>query len=603
MEQYSEVIQALISYNPKRDIRYILERTKGNNLHIECLKSQTKYKKSLNLHFSPISITSSEEFVVIKGEEQVCVYNTDNETLITLERQGAHVLDIQWHPLSERAIGVLTGDSVLCVYSLPNQFSDFTYGFFPKNPVSFCFFQEKNRSLFRFAAAVLMSNGEVHFLSPVVPKNFILEKDILNLPSIFTISNNSYIRHEERLLDWMMFLESHINPDSKNWNRLFVENYSYIQPVSRGPYFASKETCSEIRVVSSANPCVLLLKSIQSLKIFVGAGDLVPSFSEGKPSVNFELYEDINIRGQGMLEVGETIIYYVDNILYRIDLPWLPILKKSYDSLTDIKTLPTSIVTTLRSDVRIFSMTFQFRNIERYLIYSLERGLQHENLKINPKKDAYLKINEASLNVNIADVPELPVRSLDSLKRAMYEIPPYESEEAEVMNLLKAFDEFVNGKIIPLSERLSEVNRIMDSCQVKEKELEKNYQIIENKIIELENTNTQLGKKIEMIRDNDITIRRRIQEIVEIQQNAKRPLTDAEKSLSAKLSQLENISKKIKNSAAEKVKELFDCQDSLKSLSLPELKNDLVQSELLSISYQLQDVSFQINKFNPNSSS
>lgn len=551
MEQYSDVVQALISYNQKRDIRYILERNKGSNLHVECLKSQTKYKKSLNLTFLPISITSSEEFVVIKGEEQVCVYNTDNETLITLERQGAHVLDLQWHPLSERAIGVLTGDSVLCVYSLPNHFSDFSHSFFPKIPVSFCFFPEKSQSLFRFAAAVLMSNGEVHFISPVVPKNFILEKDILNLSSTFTISNNSYIRYEERLIDWIMTLESHINPDSKNWNRLFVENYSYVKPVSRGPYFASKESCSEIRVVSNAYPCVLLLKSTQNLKIFVGYGDLIPSFSEGKPSVDFELYEDINIRGQGILEVGETIIYYVDNILYRIDLPWLPVLRKHYDAKTNPSALPTSIVTTLRCDVRIFSMAFQFRNIERYLIYSLERGLQKENLKINPKKDAYLKINEACLEVNISDIPELPARSLDSLKKAMCEIPPFESEEAEIMNMLKVFDEFISKKIMPFSERLCQVNKIMDSCQVKEKELDKNYQIIDNKIKELENASTQLGKKIEMIRANDGSIRKRIQEIVEIQQNAKRPLTDAEKSLSNKLSQLENISKKIKNSAAE----------------------------------------------------
>jgi hypothetical protein len=552
MDRLNMIQKPLLALNKKRDALYVISRSNPTSIVIRALKANQVIEKPISLDFSPNKITSTDDFLVIKGDYDLAVYNPDTDTVQKLLKNGSKILSVNWHSLSDRCIGVLTGDLMLSLYTLPNTVPDFTYNFSSYDPVSFSFFEERPRSLFRFGCVVLMSDGDLYTLSPVVPKSFMANKDLLEFCSIFNVPNNSYVRYEPRVIEWINELDAKILFESRNWNKICIEGFRSPSPVIRGPCYSSKVPCSEVQVVSAAHPSVLAVVTNEgNILVLVGAGDLVPSFSVGEPSIEWSLYEELKFDKKGILLSSDFLIYYTNSTLNQIDLPWLPSIKECYRTKKAPKNLPGCNIIRLETQIEVYDMVYITKDIHNILVLSLSNQIINFDLKNSYKHEKIFQIDRKFLECEIKDLPKIDLPSTEALKKVVLDIPNFEGDQYEVMKLLEVFDSMIEKNVKPLAERVDVTRQRFEEFSKKNQVLEKNFEILAKKIEELENFSQRINEKIRVVKENDELIRNRIQDVVDIQQNVRRPLTSAEKELSVRLTHLENISKALKNHATE----------------------------------------------------
>ena len=214
--KFASYSRPIFAFNKKRESLYSISKTSPSTLIQYNTKTEEIREKCLQIDFMPTKLNSGDDFVIIQGKDELVAYSIETDTLISLGNKGSEILDIGWHSLSNTAIGVLTRDNFLSLYSLPSKTPDFRHNFFTNEAISFCFFAEKPKNLFRFGCAVLMKNGQVHILSPVVPKNFIIDKDILDFFSIINIPGNSYVKYEPQIREFFSELDNKMLQESKN---------------------------------------------------------------------------------------------------------------------------------------------------------------------------------------------------------------------------------------------------------------------------------------------------------------------------------------------------------------------------------------------------
>ena len=347
-------------------------------------------------------------------------------------------------------------------------------------------------------------------------------------------------------------LENKILPESRKWNKLCIEHFYGFDPVLRGPCFSAGVQCSEIQVICCSNPSVLAVKTYKgNLLILVGAGDLIPSFSVGEPSIEWSLYEEFPFKGKCLLLCLDFILYLSENTLYKIELPWLAEIKECYIRKKAPKNLPASKVSDIRRSIDAFDMILISKGINKFLTLSLAKGYTEENLRISSRGEPALIIDRKYLECELKNLPEIALPKTDNIRKTAIEIPPYEGEEYEVINLLQTFDEYIDTTGKPLANKVQGIKERMEECSKRNENLMKNYEILTKKLEMVELFSEKINDKISVIEKNDEEIRGRIQDIVDIQQNVKRPLTQKEKELSNKLTMLENMSKNLKNHATD----------------------------------------------------
>ena len=191
------------------------------------------------------------------------------------------------------------------------------------------------------------------------------------------------------------------------------------------------------------------------------------------------------------------------------------------------------------------------KGINKFLTLSLAKGYTEENLRISSRGEPALIIDRKYLECELKNLPEIALPKTDNIRKTAIEIPPYEGEEYEVINLLQTFDEYIDTTGKPLANKVQGIKERMEECSKRNENLMKNYEILTKKLEMVELFSEKINDKISVIEKNDEEIRGRIQDIVDIQQNVKRPLTQKEKELSNKLTMLENMSKNLKNHATD----------------------------------------------------
>ena len=262
------------------------------------------------------------------------------------------------------------------------------------------------------------------------------------------------------------------------------------------------------------------------------------------------MYEEIPFKGPGLVHVSDFILYYVQKKLFRIDLPWLAVMKECYKLKKPPKNLLPSDVVEIQQNLEIFEFCCLFSGIKNIVILSLNRGILELNLKVS-NNQGYFSIDRKYLTLEYQNPTDISIPCTENLKKAAFDLPPYEGDENEVLNLLQIFDKFIVENGNPLVNKIEGIKERILNCVRNNENLNKSYEILGKKTEELEGLAEKIHEKIEMISQNDEKIRNRIQDIVDIQQNVKRPLTSAEKELSLRLSHLENLSKTLKNHTAE----------------------------------------------------
>lgn len=249
-------------------------------------------------------------------------------------------------------------------------------------------------------------------------------------------------------------------------------------------------------------------------------------------------------------------------------MPWLPVMKECYKLKKPPKNLLPSDVVEIQQNLEIFEFCCLFSGIKNIVILSLNRGILELNLKVsnnslkfgfqgvkffklNLNNQGYFSIDRKYLTLEYQNPTDISIPCTENLKNAAFNLPPYEGDENEVLNLLQIFDKFIVENGNPLVNKIEGIKERILNCVRNNENLNKSYEILGKKTEELEGLAEKIHEKIEMISQNDEKIRNRIQDIVDIQQNVKRPLTSAEKELSLRLSHLENLSKTLKNHTAE----------------------------------------------------
>ena len=305
-------------------------------------------------------------------------------------------------------------------------------------------------------------------------------------------------------------------------------------------------------MVCGSNPSVLVVKTSRgNLQLIVGAGDLIPSFSFGEPSIEWHLYEELPFGSNGKLLSSQALFYLTDRAIYKVDMPWVEEAKNAYALKRTPKGLSASSVTEIRQG-EAFSICWYGIGMKKALVVSLNRGYEDLGLKsLGNNKEPTIKIDRKYLECETKNLPDLGLPSVENLRRTTAKISGYEGEEKEIMKLIDKFDEFFQTSAVPLANKIEAIKEMMEDMGARDIHLAKNYQIIEERLGELEIYSGKINEKIARIYQNDQDIRKRIQDVVDIQQNVKRPLTEKEKELSNKLTHLENVSKQLKNHAAE----------------------------------------------------
>lgn len=547
----SEIPSPLFAFNKKRETLLVISQFSATFLISYALKSKEFFSKPLHLDFAPVFLSSSDEFLLIQGEDILLAYNLDSEKTYSIGPKGPKILSSHWHPLSDRSVGVLTNNSVLAIYTLPSGISEFSFDFAPLDVCSFCFFEEKPLNLFRFGSAVLTRKGEIYILSPALPKSLMLDHDFLDFPSIFSIPNNSYIRYEEQIIDWMGELHSKIIPESLNWTKICVEKSKFSTPVLRGPCYSAGADCDDLQVLCSSNPSVLMIKTLSgNLQVAIAAGDLIPSFSYGEPSLEWNLYEEFGVRANGKTLCMEGIIFFLNSgNLMKIDLPWVADMKKCYALKKAPKGLVGSAVSKIR-ECNGLNLAFYAVGMKKNVIVSMNKGFFEVSLQ-SVNKELVLEVNRRDFVYGVNKMPDVRFPDLAGLKKITAEISDFQGEESEIIELVQKFEEFLTNSAKPLADRVEEIKEKIEECERIDEGLAKNYEIIAQKAAELEKYSVLIGEKMQNVEENDKNLRKRVQDLIDIQQNVKRPLTDQEKELRAKLTHLESASKQLKTHANE----------------------------------------------------
>lgn len=595
MDTQRKARRPLLSFNQRRQQLYMLSQVPPYHLFLKIQSNDLP--RTLNLDFVPKSLLSLSDYILIQGSEKLAFYDLDSDTLETLLQFGQEILQIQAHPLSDRSIGVLTKDNFFSIYSLPSSVPDLAINLQSLRPISFTFFNEKANSLFAFGICLLSSNSLIHVLSPVLPHSFKILKEKLNLKSTCQIEGNSYKIYEKNLLDWAKRLEYLTSPESRHWKKVMINDYSYLPPVPRGPCFAFKEQAVKITVINDSSPAVLAIWARGKIKIVVATGDLTPSFSDGKASIEWEVLEDIEIEFTQIFHSREFLICASGRTLLKIDLPWLDLLRESYSSKQQVRHLPKSVVSVLQDNVEVFDFVVFYKNYNPAFCYSLDFGVEVGDLVSKRVAEDLVDVNRAEL-VNDFQLPDVNFVKFDEIKRALCNLPQVSGgEEEEVKNAYKVFNEFVRQQGFPLHKRLEEIKNIMENSQKRFENLNRSYEDVNAKLLVIDKYQVEFERKIEAINRNDEIIRNRIQEISNIQQNIKKPLTPVEKELSMRLSELDSRACQLKNSMISSVKELKGNQDKIRSLCYGLQADGKLASNIEQFRFQLGEISDDLVKF------
>ena len=594
MELQRKARRPLLSFNQRRQQLYVLSQEHPYNLFLKIQSNDRP--RSLYLDFVPKSLLSLSDYILVQGSEKLVFYDIDSDIVEILLQAGLEILQIQAHPLSDRSIGVLTKDSFFSIYSLPSSVPDLTINLQSLRPISFTFFNEKPNSLFAFGICLLSSNSMIHVLSPVLPHSFKMLKEKLNLKSTCQIEGNSYKIYEKNLLDWAKRLENLTSPESKHWKKVIVNDYSYLPPVPRGPCFSFKEQAIRISVINDSSPAVLAVWTKGAIKVIVATGDLTPSFSDGSPSIEWEVLEVIAIDFTHIFHSREFLICTSQRALLKIDLPWLELLRESYSSKQRVKHLPKSVVSVLQDNIEVFDLAVFYKNYNAAFCYSLDFGYEVADLIAKRAPEDLVDVNKAEL-INDFTLPKVNFVKFDDIRRALCSLPQISGDEEEVKNAYKVFNDFVRQQGFPLHKRIEEIKNIMENSQRRFENLNRSYEDVNAKLSSIESYQVDFEKKIEAINRNDEIIRERIQKITNIQQNIKKPLTPVEKELSMRLSELDNRACQLRNSMVSSVKELKGNQDKIRSLCYGLQADSQLASNIERFRFQLGEISDDLVKF------
>lgn len=596
MDKKNRLVNPLLAYNKRRKLLIILNGTNPCEIFFESESNVKNYTRTVNLGFKATFVLALDDFLVIQGEDAVAAYCLDTGNFYPVGQSGRKIYEVCVHPLSNRAIGILSNNGCLAVYTLPNSEPDRVFNLLRISPVSFTFFVENPKNLFALGACVLTSSGELYTISPVLPINFKVNKSLLNFKQIIKFKGNSYILHEKKLPEWLASIESSISPNSKWRNKLSILNYSFDSPVPRGPCYSQSESSSKLKVINDSNPSVLALVSKSKLKILIGTGDLIPSFSDTHPSIEWDVIEEIEVPRGHLLYVNKYLIYATENQLLKIDLPWLPQVKESYLLREPVKSLPKSVVSVLINNSSIVSACVFYRNLSETICLSSKSEVVFQGLNS-------ARVSHGLGTVSVSDfcpaisAPQIPNAKVESIIQAVYSFPQYKDDNQELANLLEIFNSSLEKQVTPIYDKLSVLKSSFENIIGRHQKLKANYSIVEEKIKTVESIQEEFQRKIDMIAANDEKIRSRMMDIVEIQQNTKKPLTQAEMELSRKLTLLESDSNEIKSGFLRSLNELSAAQSKLRSISGAYKPDSQFSEELNLLSYQLGEVSSEISKF------
>jgi hypothetical protein len=592
MESLQKLRKPFVSYNLRRHQLYLLSSQEPYKLFQGIDLSNPPL--FLNLDFTPRAILSLPDYLIIQGQYKFAFIELDSNSFET--HSGREILEIQAHPLSDRSIGILTQDGILSIFSLPSLSPDFSLNLVSLSPVSFTFFQEKTGTLFAFGCSLIGKNGSLFIVSPVLPKTFKFQKEVLDLKTLSQIEGNSYKIYEKGLSDWVRRLELLVNPESVNWKKVMVNEYSYLPPVPRGPCFVSKEQPLKIVVVHDSRPSVLALLTRTRLKIIIAAADLIPSFSDGKPSVQWELLEDIEIKIERIFYSRQFLICSTGRDVVKIDFPWLENLKNSYSERKIVRNIEKSTVKKIKNNVEVFDFALIQQNFAESFCFSLDFGFDVE--EVNPRRapEELVFIEKSNLVIDF-QLPEVSLMKFDNIAKDFFNIRLYEGEEAEVKEAFRAFNDLATKQGIPVLQKMEQIRGIMENSQKRFEGLNQKYDEINEKIKIIERYQEEFEKKVEAIKRNDETIRNRINEITTIQQSIKKPLTPAEKELSFKLSELDLKASQLKNNMKTSIGELKNNQDKVKSLCSSLSPDYKLAAFLDQFKYQLGEISDDLIRF------
>lgn len=592
----NRLVHPLLAFNARRKTLIILNRTEPYELLFECESGKTIQPRTVYLDFIPIAILALDDFLIIQGVHCVAGYCIDTGNLHPLGKYGRKICDICLHPLSNRAVGILTSDGNLSIYTLPNENSDCVINLSRLSPAKFTFFSENPKNLFAFGACVLTVSGQLFTVSPFLPQSFKLKRDILSFKQILKIQGNSYLAFEKALPELLNRLEYSIAPESKYRENLSITNFSAEKPIPRGPCYSTSDSCLGLKVISDSNPSVIVLNCKNKLKILIGTGDLVPSFGDTRPSIEWELIEEINLPTGELLHAGKYLVCMCDGDIIKIELPWLTVVKESYTLRKPVKTLPKSIISVIRSNCKVQGCLVFNRKFTEICCLSTESELFYESLCTANIQGDYISIEKSDLLSNI-QVPDIPTPKFDPIGQVLLNIKNYSGEENEVAQLFENFNMFLIGQGVPICKRLEAAQKILEDFNLRYEKLNKNYEDLNAKVQFIDNHHQEFMQKIEAIEANDQRIRNRIKDIIEIQQNTKKPLTQVEKELSLKLTTLESDSNVLKIEFQKSLNELGAAQSKLRSISGVFPPDPQLAEDLSSLSYQLGDISSEISKF------
>ena len=596
MSLRNRLVHPLLAFNVRRKTLMILNRTEPFELLFECESGKSIQPRALYLDFVPTSLLALDDFLIIQGLDCVAGYCIDTGNLHPLGKHGRKICNICAHPLSNRAVGILTSDSNLSIYTLPNENSDFTINLSRLAPAKFTFFSENPKNLFAFGACVLTMSGQLFTISPILPQSFKLKRDVLAFKQILKIQGNSYLAFEKKLPEWLNQLEYNIAPESKNRESLNIANLSFEKPVPRGPCYSTSDSCLGLKVISDSNPSVIVLNCKNKLKILIGTGDLVPSFGETRPSIEWELLEEINLPRGELLHAGKYLVCMCDGDIIKIELPWLTIVKESYTLRKPVKTLPKSVISVIRSNCMVQSCLVFNQKFTEVCCLATETELFYENLNSSNVQGDYISVERSDLLSSI-QIPSIPVHKFEPISQVSLNIGDYSGEENEIAELFEVFNRLLMHQGVPLCNRLEAVMRILQDFNSRYDRLNKNYEELNKKVQYVDSYHQEFMQKIEAIEANDQRMRDRIKDIIEIQQNTKKPLTQIEKELSLKLSALEGDSNVLKIEFQKSLGELGAAQSKLRSITEVFQPDPQISEDLDSLSYQLGEISSEISKF------
>ncbi|CAG9319564.1 unnamed protein product [Blepharisma stoltei] len=616
----------LLSWNPESASALILNRSKPYNLYINPIDSNSQQIKNLSsLPFYPLSMKPHLQRLAIVGEDQLLVISIDTDTEWKLIRFNGKILDYHWHPLSESALAVLTPDMILRIYDvlvsirepeiewrIPIDILSSNNG----EPVSFCFLQEKEKSLSRFSCIVLMSNGDLYVISPAIPRKFSVLKEFTNFEKIMKIQNNSYSLYEPSSEQWVNEITNNILLVSQNLRKAYISLPNFVYQnyiaVPQGPIsFYEKNISSdersleydEIFCLSSFNPIVFLLKQVSgSLVLLVGFGDINISFSSRDSNLNLSVFEQIKFEGQnGVIRISDDdkIYYLCNNSLYQISLPWLSQLKESCILGRVSKDIKHSVVKEINKNLPGSSLAIIHHRIRyNYALISLEQEIRKIDLKLIREKGEFFNLDLNELEINLPKESLSEPINIPPPPAVDVNLPDITNEEQELAALTLVVDKLYEKCVLPLSKKAEFLKTKVDDCKEWFNKLKNSASFIKaDSAIKLFNSIQGLEEKMKNVERNSEILKEKIDRILQKQNRVNLPLSSAERDLAMKVTQLEKMTNSLKTIAKTKLLELKAEKAALKKLNQNISLNPRLENQINELKHKCSKIAENIKKY------